>query len=34
MDYVERYNFAKKNFDRKVLAQNYLIALNGQISKK
>jgi glycosyltransferase involved in cell wall biosynthesis len=27
------YNFAKKNFDRKVLAQNYLIALNSQISK-
>jgi glycosyltransferase involved in cell wall biosynthesis len=26
------YNFAKKNFDRKVLAQNFLLALNSQIS--
>lgn len=26
------YNFAKKNFDRKVLAQNYLLALKSQVS--
>jgi glycosyltransferase involved in cell wall biosynthesis len=26
------YNFAKKNFDRKVLAQKYLVALKSQIS--